>query len=276
MLKVQPGVHVPDMHIDYPTDDPYVRLYKPVYDREYKVDEHYDFVGDSQKMRYYRPILFLLILYMGLGLQLRLRSGMRYVGRKQLWRHRKQLKGGYISIANHMHPHDCEAVLIGLHARPTVKIPMFQKNFETKVQFFLRLVGGVPIPPQEEGLSAMKQFNLAFDEFHRRGYCFHVFPEMSKWPWYTPIRPFQKGAFTMAYKYGMPIIPAAISYRPRTGIYRLFGPKDEPLITVTYGEPIIPDTTQPRKQEVDRLLVESHAVLCKMAGIDENPWPAQL
>lgn len=80
----------------------------------------------------------------------------------------------------------------------------------------------------------------------------------------------------MAYKYQMPIIPFALTYRPRTGIYRLFGPQDEPLIQVVAGAPIIPDTTQPRAAETERLRQETHKTICRLAGITHNTWPVSI
>lgn len=271
---MKPGQYVPEMGIQFDENDPYVRMYKPVYDREYKVDEHYPFVDDSLKQRFSNFWAWYGVLNGVIRAQLRVRWGMRIHGRDILKKYKDQLAGGYISVANHMHRHDCEAALIALKAKRTVKIPMFQKNFETKDQFWLKVVGGIPIPPAEEGLSAMKQFNSAFDEFHRRGYNFHIFPEMSKWTWYSALRPFQKGAFTMAYKYNMPIVPVTISFRERKGIFKLFAPANEPLIDVTIGEPLMPDTTQARKVEVDRLLTATHAQMLAQMGIVENPWPA--
>ena len=273
-FKVNEGVYVPDMGLTYDEKDPYVRMYKPTYDRVCKVDEHYPFVDNSLKYRFLTCTMHLLVLNVAERIYLRLNTGLRFKGRTILKKYKKELAGGYISIANHTLPHDCESVLLAIGAKHTVKIPMFQKNFETSNQFWLKVVGGIPIPPAEEGLSAMKKFNEAFDEFHRRGYCFHIFPEMSKWPYYTPLRPFQKGAFTMAYKYQMPILPCAITYRERTGIFKLFGKANEPLITVEIGEPIFPDKSQPRKQDVERMLQESHASMRNMMGIIDNPWPA--
>ena len=153
---------------------------------------------------------------------------------------------------------------------------MFAPNFRTKDQFYLRIVGGIPIPAAEAGLSAMKAFNAAFDAYDKEGYWFHIFPEAKRWDWYKPLRPFQKGAFTMAYKYNKPIIPFAITYRERTGLWRLFGPKDEPLTQVVIGAPIYPDATKPRAVETERLLKETHATICRLAGIEHNTWPSSL
>ena len=47
-LKVTAGTDVPPVTINYPEDDPYVGLYKPVYDRNYpEVDANYPYVDDS-------------------------------------------------------------------------------------------------------------------------------------------------------------------------------------------------------------------------------------
>ena len=275
-LKVTPGTYVPPVTTDYPEDNPYEGMYKPVYDRDFpNVDATYPYVDDTwqNKLRIWYGYHVMLRL---LGLILRFKYGLRFVGLENVRKYRKQLEGGAITISNHCYRHDCASVLYGLRAKSNTRIPMFAPNFRTKDQFYLCIVGGIPIPAPEEGLSAMKAFNAAFDEFHRRGYWFHIFPEAKRWDWYKPLRPFQKGAFTMSYKYNMPILPCAIVYRPRTGICRWFGPKDEPLTCVVYGEPIFPDTTAPRAAETERLLNETHQTICQLAGIEHNTWPSSL
>ena len=80
----------------------------------------------------------------------------------------------------------------------------------------------------------------------------------------------------MSYKYNKPILPLVITFRERKGIYRLFGPKSLPLLTITIGELLIPDTTQARKTEVECLRTQAHEQMVKMAGITHNPWPAAI
>ncbi|MBQ6977542.1 MAG: 1-acyl-sn-glycerol-3-phosphate acyltransferase [Paludibacteraceae bacterium] len=286
-LEVTEGTYVPPVKIDYPEDDPYVGLYKPVYDRPYpEVDANYPYVDDTwrNKLRIWfgyrivRPIL---------GVMLRLKYGLRWqIEGEKKWHRcacpmRRYLKKfdlshGAITIANHCYRHDCASVLTAINATHRMRIPMFAPNFRTKDQYFLRIVGGIPIPAPEAGLSAMKAFNAAFDEFDRRGYWFHIFPEAKRWDWYKPLRPFQKGAFTMSYKYNKPIIPFAVTYRERTGIYRFLGPKDEPLTQVVMGAPIYPDTSAPRAAETERLMKKTHEEICRLAGIKHNTWPSSL
>lgn len=79
----------------------------------------------------------------------------------------------------------------------------------------------------------------------------------------------------MAYKYNMPLLPCVITYRERTGIYRLFAPKNVPLLQVEIGEPILPDKANPRGQEIDRLREQAHRTMERMAGIVRNSWPVK-
>jgi len=277
-LEVMPGTYVPPVKTDFPEEDPYVGLYKPIYDRDYpEADANYPYVDDSFANRCRLLWAYFVVLPL-LGFILRFRYGLRWTGRDNLRKYKKELAGGAITISNHCYRHDCASILtaIGRAYSTKTRIPMFAPNFKTKDQFYLRIVGGIPIPAPEAGLSGMKAFNAAFDEFHRRGYWFHIFPEAKRWDWYKPLRPFQKGAFTMSYKYAMPIIPCAVSYRPRTGIWRWLGPKDEPLTQVAIGEPIFPDTTQPRAEETERLLKKTHEEICRLAGIKHNTWPPSL
>ncbi len=286
-LKVTEGTYVPPVTMNYPEDDPYVGLYQPVYDREYlPIDATYPYYDPSWRNKLRVAFGYAFVLR-PLGWILRIRYGLRWrIEGETKWRRsscgvRRWLKQfdlsrGAITIANHCYRHDCASVLTTFHASARTRIPMFAPNFRTKDQFYLRIVGGIPIPAAEAGLSAMKAFNAAFDAYDKEGFWFHIFPEAKRWDWYKPLRPFQKGAFTMAYKYNKPIIPFAVTYRERTGIWRLFGPKDEPLTQVVIGAPIYPDTTKPRAVETERLLKETHATICRLAGIEHNTWPSSL
>ena len=286
-LKVREGVYVPPVRTDYPEDEPYVGLYQPVYDRDFpEVDGNYPYLDESFRNRW-RMFWGYIFILRPLGLILRIKYGLRWQieGEKRWrrtpcgvrrWLRQFDLSRGAITVANHCYRHDCASVLTTFHASYHTRIPMFAPNFRTRDQIFLTLVGGIPIPEAEAGLSAMKAFNAAFDEYNRLGYWFHIFPEAKRWDWYKPLRPFQKGAFTMAYKYNKPLLPFAVTYRPRTGIWRWLGPKDEPLTQVIIGRPIYPDTTQPRAAETERLLQETHATICRLAGIEHNTWPCSL
>ncbi|MBO4986215.1 MAG: 1-acyl-sn-glycerol-3-phosphate acyltransferase [Paludibacteraceae bacterium] len=273
-LRVKEGEYIPQPAMDYPQDNPFARTLFPKYTKQLAIDDKYPYLNDSVGYKFNLYLGYYVFLHLLLRIKLRVQMGLRIRGREVLKKHKEGLKNGAITIANHVYRLDCPCVLIAVNRTHNTRIPMFAPNFRTKDGYFMGIAGGIPIPEAEAGMSAMKKFNEAFDEFHRRGWWFHIFPEACRWDMYKPLRPFQKGAFTMSYKYNKPLLPCVITYRERKGIFRLFGPKELPLLTVTIGEPIYPDTTQARKTEVERLRNVAHAQMQQMAGITHNPWPA--
>ena len=273
-MQVEQGVFVPSPAMDYPQENPYERTLFPEQIKHIEFDEHYPYLDDSLTNRLNILWGYYFVLHIVLRLKLFIQMGLRIRGRGILKDYKQALAHGAITICNHVYRLDCPCVLIATKRTHNTRIPMFAPNFRTKDGFFMRLAGGVPIPDSTTNMSALKKFNEAFDEFNRRGWWMHIFPEACRWDFYKPLRPFQKGAFTMSYKYNKPLLPCVITFRERTGIYRLFGKKDMPLLTITIGEPILPDTTQPRKTEVERLREVAHNQMTKMAGISHNPWPA--
>ena len=273
-LQVQEGVYIPEPALNYPEENPFERTLFPKKIKEIDFDEHYPYLDDSLSYRFNLLWAFYIVVHTILRLKVGIQMGLRIRGREILRKYKKELKPGAITICNHVYRLDCPCVMMAVKANHHMRVPMFAPNFRTKDGFFMRLAGGVPIPDSTTNMSALKKFNEAFDEFNKRGWWFHIFPEACRWDMYKPLRPFQKGAFTMSYKYNKPILPLVITFRERKGIYRLFGAKSLPLLTITIGEPILPDTTQARKVEVERLRSVAHEQMTRMAGIVNNPWPA--
>ena len=268
-LKVTPGTYVPNTGIEYP-EDPSIRTVRPTnFTHPFVMDENYPYYEDNFHywLNYvldYAKFWFLVhpllkILY---GLKVE-RNGI-------MKRYKKEFRNGAITICNHCFRWDVPSVIAA--TRKHFWIPMIGENMMTDAYWHMKYIGGIPVPST---MAAMKKYNEAFDKHHELGHWFHVFPEGINWKWYKPLKPFYKGAFSMSYKYNMPLLPLYINYRPRTGIYKLFGKKDEPLLTISIGEPIFPDTTKPRKVEVDRLRDIAFERMLKMAGIEENVWPCK-
>jgi len=267
-LKVSPGVFIPDVGIEYPTDDCMTRLVDVTPKKQVTFDENYPYLNDSLSFKIQHAFAYFLV-FGPFWLMNLCKWGLKVNGRKVLREHRKEFKKGVVSIANHCYKLDGMAVAEALGHQ--LWIPMLHDHFTGSDAWYLTHFGGIPL--SDGSLSATRKFNEAFDTLHARGGWIHVFPEARNWHFYKPLRPFRKGAFTMAYRWGAPILPINISFRPRTGIYLLFGKKELPLITVNIGEPIFPDTAAPRKTEVDRLLHCTHQAICRLGGITANTWP---
>jgi len=271
LVMMDQAAFLPDPSIDFPEDDPSAQLVEIVHDVDDNIvfDDTYPYLDDSWEYKWNRFKCVAGYLTFA-KLTNRIRYGLRVKNRSVMRRYRKELRNGGISLCNHVYKWDAVCVLDAV-GKAKFFMPVLATHLMGPDKWFIRYFGGIPVPDTAKGTRA---FYAAFDEIHRRKQWIHFFPEARSWKYYTPIRPFHKGAFVMAYRYGLPIIPCAISYRPRTGIYKWFDKPDVPLMTLTMGEPIFPDTNAPRKDEVERLRNLSHAAMVKAAGIKENTWPA--
>ena len=271
-FKVKEGVYIPDVGIDYPKDDPSRRLLKvEVEDSskgKYQFDETYPYIDKSLSFKL-NGILGFFVKWVLVAFWNRMHFGIRIKGKENVRKYRKELENGAMCVCNHVYVFDAFGVNQAVKKFGTLRIPMFAKHFNGKNGWFMRHVGGIPIPETRGGIA---KFNEAFDEYHRRKEWFLIFPEAVRWNMYAPIRPFKTGAFSMAYKYDIPVIPMVYSYRERKGLYRLFGSKNTPCMTLHIGEPIFFDKNANRKEELLRVGTIAHKKMEQMAGIEENPW----
>ena len=273
-FKVKKGVYIPDIGMEYPTDDPFRRLLKvEVEDSskgKYQFDENFPYIDNSFSFKL-NDILGFFVKWILVAFWNRFHFGIRIEGRKNVSKYRKDLKNGAMCVCNHVFIFDAFGVNQAVRRFGRIWIPMFAKHFNGKNGWFMRHAGGIPIPENRAG---MRKFNEAFDEYHRRKEWFLIFPETVRWNMYVPIRPLKLGAFSMAYKYNIPVVPLVYSYRERKGLYRLFGSKNIPCVTLHVGEPIFFNKDNPRKEELTRVRDIAHESMTRMAGIEINPWPA--
>ncbi len=271
-FKVNEGTYVPNIGIQYPTDDPHQRLvHVDVEDSskgKYVFDETYPYLDKSFKFKL-NTIAGFFVKWFLVAIHNRCHYGLRIEG--NLRKYRDQLRDGAVCVCNHVFVFDALGVNAACKRFRQVRIPMFAKHFNGHGSWILRQAGGIPIPETRGGI---RKYNEAFDEFNRQKLWFIIFPEAVRWDMYVPIRPFKRGAFTMAYKYNRPIIPFVYTFRERKGLYRLFGKKDYPCVTLHVGEPIWFDKSAPRNEEIDRVSKLTHETMVRMAGIEVNPWPA--
>ena len=271
-MKTVAGTYIPDIReVEYPEDRSDAHIAGVRYDgRQVALDETFPYYDRSFKYRLNHALNRLLLRCVVVWVN-RVRYGLRIVGRDNLKKNKALLKDGALTVCNHVYRWDLACVLDAIGNR-NLWFPIYGDHMRGKDAWFMRYLGGIPIPETRAG---MRPFDAAFDEYRKKKEWLHVFPEAASWKFYTPIRSFKRGAFSMAWKYNIPVVPFVFSYRPRTGIYKLFDKPEIPLLTLHVGTPIVPDTTRPRKEEVTRLLHEAHAQMVSMAGIVKNPWPAE-
>ena len=274
-FKHKEGVYVPDIGIDYPKDDPSTRLVEvKVQDSSqgrWQFDETYPYIDNSFGYRFNRRLNAFLLSTL-IAAYHRICLGLRIEGRENLRKYRKELKGGAVTVCNHVWREDAVMVFHAVRKYYHMHMPVYAKHLNNPgFYWMLRYMGGVPVP---ESLAGMRGFNAAFDSFHEKGDWIHVFPEAVRWDCYTYLRPFHKGTFTMAWKYGCPVVPCVVTFRERKGIFRLTGKKRIPLFTIRILEPVFADKTLNRRDSVKDLALRVHKEMEEAIGVINNPWPA--
>ncbi|MDR2210760.1 MAG: 1-acyl-sn-glycerol-3-phosphate acyltransferase [Spirochaetaceae bacterium] len=260
--------YVPPLGINYP-DQPDAHMVERQGPHGPTLDENYPFLDKSPQFTLKSALLYLGIFTLVFVLS-PLRFGLKIEGRRILKKNRALLRNGALTVANHVLRWDFLMILQAVRFR-RLYFPAWGNNITGPDGNLIRLAGGIPVPG---AIHLMKYFNRVWEDLHRRKKWFHVFPEGSNWPYFQPIRPFKKGMFSIAYKYNIPVIPMAFSYRPARGLYKLFK-KNYPLITLRIGEPILPDLSMSRREAIAALREQTHRKIVELAGITGNPYPCE-
>ena len=193
---------------------------------------------------------------------MRLTHGLKIYGRENIKKHKKELKGGAITVSNHVFMWDYLAVLKAI--RPHISyFPAWKTNLESVFCPFMRILGAMPIPEGDVHLMAI--FKRDMDTVAESGRWMHVFPEGSLWYFYPDIRPLKPAVFTYAVKYDKPLIPISMSFRPRKGINKLFG--KAPCVDLHIAEPLYANKAMTYRAAVDELRARTYHIMQDMNGI---------
>ena len=229
--------------------------------REIHLDENYDYLPKGAGFKFKR-FLVAILLHLIVFPVMHLTHGLRIYGKKNLKKHKKELKGGAITVSNHVFMWDYLCVIKAI--RPHISyFPAWKTNFESGFQPLMRIIGGMPIP--EGDIRAMMKFRRDLDEVVKSGKWLHVFPEGSMWYFYPDIRPLKPAAFMYAVQYEKPLIPISMSFRPRKGFRKIFG--KGPFVDLHIAEPMYADKSLPPRKAADELRARAYKIMQEMNGI---------
>lgn len=226
------------------------------------VDENYPFLQKSFSFKLLRSIYWLGVNGIVFWL-CRFTHGLKIYGKKNLKKHKNELKNGAVTISNHVFMWDYLCVLKAI--RPHLAyFPAWKENLNGGFGGWIRMSGGIPIP--QGNVRAMINFKKAIDEVLESGKWLHFYPEGSMWTYYPDIRPLKLGVFQFAVNHDKPLIPITLSFRPRKGIYKLLGKK--PLVDLHIGEPIYADKSLSPRDAAEKMREEAYRVMQVMGGIN--------
>ena len=131
-------------------------------------------------------------------------------------------------------------------------------NFPGLFGFLMRYCNTLPLSRNRR---TMMNFTSAVNTLLKRGETVLVYPEQSMWQGYRKPRPFQIGAFKMAYRANVPVVPTLITMQDDESKTDENGEKLQ-RHTLHILPPIYPDLTLGEKTGAEKMKEEAYR-LCK-------------
>lgn len=205
-----------------------IKMWEPL---KFDIGLNYKYVKNNIFFKLISNLFYYIIVAPIIFLISKIIFGLRIEGKENL----KNIKSGAISVSNHVQYIDC--AMLGLAWFPrriyyTAKTDGFKMPV---VRHLVRLLYAIPIP---EKISCKENFYKAIDDLLAKNKVVHFYPETSLWPYYNKLRNFKNGAFKIASKNNVPIIPFVFSFRKPTGILKLF--KSKPCLILSVLPPVYP------------------------------------
>ena len=249
-----------DLNYTYPErSDAHMITVKHLRDTHF--DENYPYLKKGFWHKFKRGVLR-VVLYLLAFPVCTIRHGLKIYGRKKMKQYQKEFKNGAITVSNHVLMWDYVCILKAI--RPKLQyFPAWKTNFEGPNGPLIHWVGGIPIPTDNR--RAMVKFQQALCDVLETNTWIHFFPEGSMWFYYPDIRPLKKAVFKYAVRYNKPVIPITMSFRPRKGIWKWFG--KAPFVDLHIGDALLPDTSLPPAEAMEKLHNETYHVMQTMNGI---------
>lgn len=257
-------IYIHDKTIKYPDEDfKHMIIKEKIHDYIYDDKFMYRLKGFKYSFLrfWYKVGLILLIQPMCL-----IRYGLKIKGKKNIKKYKKISKSkAMITTCNHTTEWDFLFVSKSRYFR-FPEYPAWQEGIESKLGDLIRISGGIPVPINSK-YGVIYSYN-AMKDVLKEGKWLHIFPEACCWSFYPAIRPFQKGAFKLAYEMDLPILPMAVTYRKPKFIYKVF--KKHPNATLNIGEPIVINKSLNKQDSIIDLMNRCHLETIKLIGLESE------
>lgn len=211
---------------------------------DFDSDKNYKFVSDNDLYNLVSDMVYYFVAVPVIYLISKVMFGLKIEGRENL----EKVQGPAITVSNHIHYLDC--AMIGLAMFPKrIYYTASDGSFKMPViRHLVKLLNALPI---SENINSKKRLLLAIDELLKNGEKVHFYPEASMWPYHEKIRKFKNGAFEVAVRNNVPIIPIVFEFRKVTGLRKFV--KEKPFITLKILEPEYPNEELSKRQQIENL-----------------------
>ena len=177
--------------------------------------------------------------------------------------HLSEVKGGAVITCNHFNPFDrfvMQLVYDAAKRRGRMYSVIKEGNYTSFPGFFGFLMRACDTLPLSSDPVTMKHFLKAVKTALSEGNCVLIYPEQSLWWNYRKPKPMKSGAFEMAVRSGVPVIPCFITLADSD----LIGEDGFPvqIYTPHVGAPIYPDPSLNTRAAAEKMCAENYA-FCK-------------
>ena len=186
--------------------------------------------------------------------------GYSIEGRENL----RDIKGGAVTVMNHIHPMDCTMVRLATCPHRITYISLKDNLQLPLAGWLLKACGAVPLP---EDHSELVHLEKGIEKRLREGQWVHYYAEGLLVTYHKDIRPFRRGAFLSAVRADCPVVPMRLVCEEPHGIRKLWLRKG-PFLRLIIGKPIYPDGTLPRQQAISSLMDETHRAIEELGKDD--------
>ena len=170
---------------------------------------------------------------------------------------------GAIVTCNHFNPFDCFTIEKVFRLSGKIEEKRLYKviregnytNFPGLYGFFFRNCDTLPLSSNKR---TMVEFMKAVDTLLQKGDFILIYPEQSMWWNYRKPKPLKHGAFKMAARNNVPVIPIFITMQDSDKLDEEGFPVQE--YTVNIAEPIYPDENLSQRENTEMMLNKNFEV----------------
>ena len=218
-----------------------INLWQPL---EFNIDKNYEYISKSKRFLFASNLIYYGIAYPILKLLTKIIYDLKIEGKENI----KNIENGAISVSNHVLFLDC--AMIGLaYGKKEIYYTTQEGSFKIPfVRKLIKLLKAIPIP---QSIENKKHFLKAIGETLSKGSIVHFYPEAALWPYCDKIRKFKNGAFDVAVRNNVPIIPIVFKFREPIGIRKIFKRKKD--VTLKILDPIKCEEEKNIKEKVEEL-----------------------
>jgi lipopolysaccharide biosynthesis glycosyltransferase len=181
------------------------------------------------------------------------------VNRAEGLEHLAGVKGAVITC-NHFHPMDSFIMQRVFddsgHPKRLYRV-IREGNYTNFPGFYGFLMRNCNTLPLSSNMQTMKKFLTAVKQVLAEGNCLLIYPEQSMWWNYRKPKPLKTGAFDMAVKNNVPVVPCFITMRDTDKLGADGFPVQE--YTPHLGKPIWPDNSLPKSAAKEKLKQQNEA-----------------